>query len=450
MATRTCLNLVLAAGEGTRMKSSRPKVLHKAAGRSLVAHVVHAALEAGGEKLAVVIGPEREDVASEIRGIAPQANIFVQTERKGTAHAVLAARSALQAGADDVLILFGDTPLIRAETLARLRGTLADGAAVAVLGFNAADPTGYGRLIVEGGTLIAIREERDASEAERAIRFCNAGLMAVSGQHALSLLDAVTDDNAKGEFYLTDIVSLARSAGLSTVALEADEEEVQGVNTRAQLASVEAALQKRLRAAALDAGVTMVAPETVFLSADTKIAADVHIEPHVFFGPGVSVETGTIIRAYCHFEGAHIGRNVTIGPFARLRPGASLGEHTRIGNFVEIKNAVLDEDVKVNHLAYVGDAHVGADANIGAGAITCNYDGAQKHRTEIGAGAFIGVNSALVAPVSVGVGAYIATGSVITDDVPSAALGIARSRQTIKEGWAEERRQKISTTKSKG
>jgi bifunctional UDP-N-acetylglucosamine pyrophosphorylase/glucosamine-1-phosphate N-acetyltransferase len=422
------------------MKSARPKVLHEAAGRSLVGHALSSAVAAGASRLAAVIGPDRDDVAKEVRAYAATAQVFVQTERLGTAHAVLAARAALEQPADDVLVLFADTPLVRPETLSRMREALAEGAAIAVLGFSAADPSGYGRLITDKGELVAIREERDANADELKIGFCNAGLMALAGAHALTLLEAVTNANAKREFYLTDVVGLARGLGLKTVALEADETEVQGVNTRAQLASAEAQFQARLRLTAMDNGATLISPETVFLSADTKLGRDVLIEPNVFFGPGVTVEDGATIRANCHLEGAHVGKNVTIGPFARLRPGASLGENTRIGNFVEIKNAVLDHDVKVNHLAYVGDAHVGADANIGAGAITCNYDGVNKHRTEIGAGAFIGVNSALVAPVTVGAGAYIGTGSVITKDVPADALAVARARQEVKEGWAAKRR----------
>ncbi len=442
MASRTCLTVILAAGEGTRMKSDRPKVLHEAAGRSLLAHAVLAAEAAGTDRLAVIVGPDRDDVAAEVHRNASGAQVFIQRERRGTAHAVLSARGALEQPADDVLVLFADTPLVRPETLGRMRAALADGAAVAVLGFYPQDPAGYGRLIVEGDELAAIREEKDASADEKKIGFCNAGLMALSGAHALSLLDGVGDANVQREFYLTDVVGLARSAGLKTVALVADEEEVQGVNTRVQLAAVEAVAQRRLRQDAMLGGVTMIAPDTVFLSADTVFGRDVLIEPHVVFGPGVSVEDGATIRAYCHLEGAHVGRNVTIGPFARLRPGASLGEGTRIGNFVEIKNAVLDAEVKVNHLAYVGDAHVGAEANIGAGAITCNYDGARKHRTEIGAGAFIGVNAALVAPVTVGEGAYIGTGSVITKNVPADSLAVARARQSVMEGWAARRREK--------
>jgi bifunctional UDP-N-acetylglucosamine pyrophosphorylase/glucosamine-1-phosphate N-acetyltransferase len=447
MPPRTCLTLVLAAGEGTRMKSARPKVLHQAAGRSLVGHAISGAREAGADRLAVVVGPGREDVAEEVRAYAPDAQIFVQKDRQGTAHAVLQARTALQQPADDVLVLFADTPLVRPERLKQLRDALADGAAVAVTGFYPHDPEGYGRLILEDDELVAIREERDATLDEKKIGFCNAGIMALAGAQALELLDGVSNANAKREFYLTDVVSLARAAGLKTVAIVAEEEEVQGVNTRAQLAAVEHVLQQKLRAQAMAGGVTLVAPETVFLSADTKFGQDILVEPNVVFGPGVTVEDGVTIRAFCHLEGAHIGKNVTIGPFARLRPGASLGANTRIGNFVEIKNAVLDRDVKVNHLAYVGDAHVGADANIGAGAITCNYDGTQKHHTEIGAGAFVGVNSALVAPVTIGEGAYIGTGSVITKDVPADALAVARTRQMVKPGWAKARRTKSPKSK---
>ncbi|MFC5068770.1 bifunctional UDP-N-acetylglucosamine diphosphorylase/glucosamine-1-phosphate N-acetyltransferase GlmU [Flaviflagellibacter deserti] len=440
MSSRTCLTVILAAGEGTRMRSSLPKVLHAAAGRSLLGHTLSSARDAGAERLAVVVGPGREDVAGEARKYAADSAIFVQRERLGTAHAVLAARDVLTKPADDLLIAFADTPLVKPETLTRMREALADGADVVVLGFQAENPFGYGRLVVKDGQLTAIREEKDATDEERAIRFCNAGLMAIAGKSALSLIETVGNDNAKSEYYLTDVVEIARQKGLRAVALEASEAEVQGVNTKAQLAAVEAEFQKRLRSAALEQGVTLIAPETVFFSADTVLGHDVIVEPNVVFGPGVRVEDNVVIHSFCHLEGAHVGRGVSLGPFARLRPGASLAEKTRIGNFVEIKNAILDENVKVNHLAYIGDAHVGRDANIGAGAITCNYDGVRKHRTEIGAGSFIGVNSALVAPVTVGEGAYIATGSVITDDVPANALGIARGRQVNKEGWADERR----------
>jgi bifunctional UDP-N-acetylglucosamine pyrophosphorylase/glucosamine-1-phosphate N-acetyltransferase len=429
------------------MRSSLPKVLHRAAGRTLLGHALASAEGAGAERLAVIVGPGREDVAAEAQAARPDAQVFTQTERLGTAHAVLAAREALADPADDVLILFADTPLIRSSTLSRMRDELATGADIAVLGFRAADPAGYGRLIVQNGSLAAIREEKDASADERAIDLCNAGLMAMAGKHALSLLDEVGNANAKGEYYLTDVVEIARARGLRAVVLEAPEAEVQGVNTRAQLASAEVAFQQRLRAAAMEAGVTLIAPETVFFSSDTVLQPDVLVEPNVVFGPGVHVESGAVIHAFSHLEGAHVGAGVSIGPFARLRPGASLAEGVRIGNFVEIKNAVLDAGVKVNHLAYVGDSHVGENANIGAGAITCNYDGVNKHRTEIGAGAFIGVNSALVAPVTIGEGAYVATGSIITENVPADALAVARSRQTVKPGWAEERRKTVTKTK---
>ncbi|MPT24825.1 MAG: bifunctional UDP-N-acetylglucosamine diphosphorylase/glucosamine-1-phosphate N-acetyltransferase GlmU [Starkeya sp.] len=441
---RQLLVIVLAAGEGTRMRSALPKVLHAVAGRPMVAHVLDAALAAGAAHLAVVIGPDHDKVATEVRRVAPEAEIFVQTERRGTAHAVLAARAALARGFDDVVVMYGDTPLVQPETLAALRAPLAQGAGVAVLGFRPADPTGYGRLVTEGGELIAIREEKEASEAERAIRLCNAGLMALDGRAALGLLEQVEDANAKREFYLTDVVSIARAQGRSNTVCEVAAEEVAGVNSRAQLAEAEAILQRRLRARALEAGVTLVAPETVFLSADTIFGRDVIVEPNVFFGPGVRVEEGATIRAFSHVEGAHVGPGAIVGPFARLRPGAALGQGVHVGNFVEIKASDLAAGAKVNHLSYVGDSSVGANTNIGAGTITCNYDGFRKHRTTIGANAFVGTNSLLVAPVSVGDGAYIGTGSVITDDVPADALAIGRARQVNKPGLAARLRARLS------
>jgi bifunctional UDP-N-acetylglucosamine pyrophosphorylase/glucosamine-1-phosphate N-acetyltransferase len=329
-----------------------------------------------------------------------------------------------------------------------MRKALASGADVAVLGFRPADPSGYGRLIVEGGRLMAIREEKDASAFERAIGLCNAGLMALAGRHALALLRQVSNKNAKGEYYLTDAVALAASAGLKTVALEAEEDEVRGINTRAQLAEAEAVLQRRLRAVAMENGVTLVAPETVFFSADTKLARDVLVEPNVVFGPGVVVEEGAVIRAFSHLEGAHVGKGARVGPYARLRPGARLGANVHIGNFVEVKEAEIAAGAKANHLSYIGDARVGEGANVGAGTITCNYDGAAKHRTEIGAHAFIGSNSALVAPVSIGDDAYIGSGSVITENVPAGALAVGRGRQVVKEGWAKRLRAKAKRAKA--
>jgi bifunctional UDP-N-acetylglucosamine pyrophosphorylase / glucosamine-1-phosphate N-acetyltransferase len=432
---RTCLTIALAAGEGTRMRSSRPKVLHPIAGRSLLGHVLAAVDPAPGAAVAVVIGPHQDAVAKEVGRLSPAARIFLQGEPRGTAHAVLAAREAIAKGYDDILVLFADTPLVRRETLDRMRAAVADGAAVAALGFRAADPAGYGRLLVEAGQFLAIREDKDASPQERNIAFCNAGLMALDGRHALRILDAIDDRNAKREYYLSDAVAVARRMGLKTVALEAEEDEVRGTNTRAQLAEAEAVLQQRLRTAALEAGVTMVAPETVFLAADTVLGRDVTIEPHVVFGPGVVVEEGAVIHAFSHLEGAHVGKGASVGPFARLRPGTQIGAKAKIGNFVEVKASVIEAGAKANHLSYLGDARVGEGANIGAGTITCNYDGMAKHRTDIGKGAFIGSNSALVAPVAIGDEAYVGSGSVITHDVPAGALALARSKQVVKEGW---------------
>lgn len=436
-AARSCLAIVLAAGEGTRMRSTLPKVLHVVAGRTLLAHVLTALAKAGGTQTAVVVGPDREDVAAEAKRVAPNAQTFVQAERRGTAHAVLAAKEAIKKGAADVLVIFGDTPLILPETLARLRGALIDGSAVAVLGFRPADPKGYGRLVTQGSELLAIVEEADATDAQRAITLCNGGLMAIAGKHALAILEKIGNANRKGEFYLTDAVAVARGMMLKAAALEVSEDEVSGINTKAQLAAAEAVTQQRLRVAAMEAGVTLVAPETVHLSADTKLGKDVTVEPYVVFGPGVTVEDGATIRSFSHLQGAHVGKGAIVGPYARLRPGAKLEENVHIGNFVEVKEALIEAGAKANHLAYIGDARVGAAANIGAGTITCNYDGAAKHRTDIGAGAFIGSNSSLVAPVKIGDGAYTGSGSVITKDVPAGSLALGRAQQVVKEGWAE-------------
>jgi bifunctional UDP-N-acetylglucosamine pyrophosphorylase/glucosamine-1-phosphate N-acetyltransferase len=431
------------------MRSALPKVLHAIAGRSLLAHVLRAVAETKVTAAAVVVGPNQEAVAAEAERVLPGAQCFVQHERRGTAHAVLAARPALERKADDILIVYGDTPLIRAATLNKLRAPLAAGAAVVVLGFRPADPSGYGRLVVDGDKLIAIREEADASEAEKAIGLCNGGIMALAGTHALSILDRIGDNNRKREFYLTDAVEIARSMKLDAAVVEAEEDDVRGINTKAQLAEAEAALQQRLRKAALEAGVTMVAPETVFLSADTIFGKDVVIEPYVVFGDKVTVEDGAVIHAFSHLAGAHVGKKCSVGPFARLRPGTRLGEGARIGNFVEIKEAVIAAGAKANHLSYIGDASVGANANIGAGTITCNYDGTAKHRTTIGQDAFIGSNTALVAPVEIGDGAYVGSGSVITGNVPADALALARARQVVKEKWATRLRSLKSLGKKK-
>ena len=415
------------------MRSQMPKALHSLAGRSLLAHVIAVADFAGADRLAVVVGPDHEAMTAEARRRSTNVEIYEQRERRGTAHAVLSAREAIARGADDILVMFADTPLVRAETLLKLRGRLADGAAVAVLGFKPTKPEGYGRLVMQGGELVAIREERDAAPEERKIGLCNGGLMALAGKQALAILARIGNANAKGEYYLTDAVAIAREMGLKAIAIETSEDDVRGINTKVQLAEAEAVLQQRLRLAALEAGVTMIAPQSVYLSADTKFGKDVTIEPNVVFGPGVTVEDGATIRSFSHLEGAHVGKGARVGPFARLRPGAQLGEDVHVGNFVEVKEAKIEAGAKANHLAYIGDARLGAGSNFGAGAIVCNYDGAAKHRTDIGKGTFIGSNAALVAPVKVGDGAYVATGSVITHDVPPDALAIARSRQVVKE-----------------
>jgi bifunctional UDP-N-acetylglucosamine pyrophosphorylase/glucosamine-1-phosphate N-acetyltransferase len=434
---RTCLAIVLAAGEGTRMKSDLPKVLHELAGCSMLGHVLAALAVAQADQVAVVVGPNHAAVESEVRRVMPTAEIFEQAERRGTAHAVLAARDAIARGYDDLLVVFADTPLVRGETFLEMRKALAVfQAGVVVLGFEPEDPAGYGRLLRENGELVAIREEKDATEAEREIGLCNAGLMAFDGHKALELLEAIGNDNVKGEFYLTEAVAVSRASGFMAAVLDVAPSEVLGVNDRVQLSTAEAVLQERLREAAMQNGVTMRDPLSTYLSFDTVIGRDVVIEPNVVFGPGVSIEDGALIRAFSHITGAKIGKNAIVGPFARLRPGAELHENVHVGNFVEVKAAVLEAGVKANHLSYIGDARIGARTNIGAGTITCNYNGFAKFKTEIGEDAFIGVNSALVAPVKIGAGAYIGTGSVITQDVAPDALALARERQIEKPGWA--------------
>jgi bifunctional UDP-N-acetylglucosamine pyrophosphorylase/glucosamine-1-phosphate N-acetyltransferase len=439
MTARSSLTIVLAAGEGTRMRSTLPKVLHPLAGQSLLAHVLEAAPNSAA--VAVVIGPDHRAVADEIKRVRPEAATYVQRERLGTAHAVLAAREAIERGVDDLLIVFGDTPLISAATFARLRKPLKNGAALAVLGFRPADPAGYGRLLVEEDRLVAIREHADATPAERAIQLCNAGVMAFDGHRALQIIERIGNANSKAEYYLVDAVAIARDLGLEAVVIETTEDEVRGINTKAQLAETEQVMQARLRRAALEAGVTMIAPDTVYLAADTKFGNDVTIEPFVVIGPGVSIADGAVIQSFSHIVQATIGKKASVGPYARLRPGTSLGEGAKIGNFVETKAATLEAGVKVNHLSYIGDSHVGANTNIGAGTITCNYDGFGKHKTEIGTGAFVGTNSSLVAPVKIGNGAYIGSGSVITKDVPDDALAVERSPQTNREGGAKRYRE---------
>ncbi len=449
MASRPLLTIVLAAGKGTRMKSAVPKVLHRVGGLSLLGHVLGAARGLGEGSLAVVIGSDMEPVRSEAAQLAPEAAIFVQDRQLGTAHAVLAARPAIAGHKGDVLIAFADTPLVRPGTLGRLLGRLDARTPLAVLGFEAADPTGYGRLLCDAaGDLSAIREHKDASEEERAVTFCCSGLMAFRGEAMLELLDGIGASNAQHEYYLTDAVAIARAKGYRVAAETCAEEEVLGINSRNQLAIAEAVFQRRFRDRAMAEGATLIAPETVWFSHDTIVGRDVTIEPNVFFGPRVTVEDDVHIHANCHLEGAHIRRGARVGPFARLRPGADLGPGVRIGNFVEVKNVTLEAGAKANHLAYLGDGSVGAGANIGAGTIFCNYDGFLKHRTEVGPGAFVGSNSALVAPVSIGPGAYVGSGSVITRNVPADALALERNELSIRDGWAAKFRAMMQRRKS--
>ncbi|HTZ69077.1 MAG TPA: bifunctional UDP-N-acetylglucosamine diphosphorylase/glucosamine-1-phosphate N-acetyltransferase GlmU [Acetobacteraceae bacterium] len=416
--------VILAAGLGTRMKSALPKAAHKLAGRPMLQHLL-ATCEALFGRIVVVVGPDMESLA---KLAAPHA-VRVQAERLGTAHAALAAADAF--GDGDVAVLFADNPLISSETLRTLLDTRRDSAAgLALMAMRPADPARYGRLVMENGVVARIVEWADATPAERNITLCNAGALCGPAARLLGWLRDIRNDNAKGEYYLTDLVALARRDGERVVAVEAPEAELRGINSRAELAAAEAEIQSRLRMAAMDAGATLIAPETVFFAWDTALAPDTVVEPHVVFGPGVSVESGAQIRAFTHLEGCHVGAGAIVGPYARLRPGAVLGENAHVGNFVELKAATLGAGAKANHLAYIGDASVGPGSNIGAGTITCNYDGFEKHRTEIGARVFVGSDSVLVAPVRLGDGSFIAAGSVITKDVPPDALAFGRARQS--------------------
>ncbi len=446
--TRTCLAVILAAGESTRMKSSMSKVLHPVGGRPMIAHVVESLVNAGISSVALVVGRDAEPVTSAAKRGDIEISAFLQTQRLGTGHAVLAAKEAIAKGFDDILVVFGDTPLITAAPLMAARQALAEGNDVVVIGFQTADPTGYGRLIVENGELLAIREQKDASEEERRITYCNGGLMAINGDKVLELLGKIGNTNVKGEYYLTDIVEIVRAGGGKAIAVEAPEAELMGCNNRAELALIEAVWQKRRRHELMVSGVSMIAPETVFLAFDTQIGQDVMIEPNVVFGPGVTVESGAVVHAFSHLEGAHVGAGATVGPYARLRPGANLGRDAKVGNFCEVKKAEIGAGAKVNHLTYIGDAFVGEKTNIGAGTITCNYDGVNKHITRIGANAFIGSNSSLVAPVSVGDGALVASGSVVTEDVPADAVAFGRARQEIKPGRATILRERYQAEKA--
>lgn len=446
---RSCLSIILAAGEGTRMKSSLPKVLHKIAGLPLVCHVVRQIQSIGEGEIAIIVGRGAEDVSLAVREFSVKAKFFIQKERLGTAHAALAAREMLQNNFDDVLIVFGDTPLIEAKSLERARAELANGADIVVMGFETDNPSGYGRLIEDNGELKAIVEEKDATDGQKKIKFCNGGVMAINGKLALSLLENVKNHNAKKEYYLTDIVSLGVSRKLDVRAIKIPFENIIGVNTRIELSQAEALWQKRKADELMLSGVTMLLPESIYFSYDTEIGSDVIIEPNVFFGPKVKVKSGAIIHGFSHLEGASVEEGAEIGPYARLRPGAMLAKYAKVGNFCEVKKAKIGEGAKVNHLTYIGDAEIGDRTNIGAGTITCNYDGFNKWQTIIGSDAFIGSNSALVAPVKIGNGAYVASGSVITDNVPENSVAFGRARQANKEGHAEALRQRFSSLKNK-
>ncbi len=427
--------IVLAAGQGTRMGSNLPKVLHPLAGAPLLWHALRAGAVLEPERRVVVVGHGAEAVAASAREADPEVAVVRQYDRLGTAHAALQAAPALEGFAGDALVLYGDTPFIGEDTLHALQAARSR-ADVVVLGFEAADPTGYGRLVMDGDRLERIVEQKDATEAERAIRLCNSGVVCADARLLMDLAAGVGNANASGEYYLTDIVALGRERGLTAGVVRCAEAETLGINTPSELAAAEAAFQARARAEAVANGVALQGPDTVFFAFDTALGGGATVEPYVVFGPGVTVETGARIRSFSHLEGCHVSRGATVGPFARLRPGAELAEGVRVGNFVEIKNATLDEGAKVNHLTYVGDAEVGAGANLGAGTVTCNYDGVSKHRSEIGAGAFIGSATMLVAPVRVGQGAMTGSGSVITEDVPDGALAVARARQVNKPGLA--------------
>lgn len=427
--------ILLAAGKGTRMNSDLPKVLHPIAGAPMLVHAMRAAAALEPARMVVVGGHGLEQVRAAALAYEPAAQVVEQAEQRGTGHAARMAEAALEGFEGTVLVMYGDTPFVTPETLTALTEA-AERFDVAVLGFEAAEPGRYGRLITRGDALERIVEAKEATDEERAITLCNSGVMACRAPLIWELLTEVTDDNAAGEFYLTDLPALARARGLGAGVVTCEEAETLGVNSRTELAAADALFQARAKAALTEDGVTLLDPASTYLAFDTVIGRDSTIDPNVYFGPGVTVESGAHIRAFSHLEGCHVARGAVVGPFARLRPGAELAEDTRVGNFVEIKNAQLHEGAKVNHLSYVGDATVGARANLGAGTVTCNYDGFAKHHTEIGAGAFIGSDTMLVAPVSVGAGAMTVTGSVITEDVPDDAVAYARARQDTKPGRA--------------
>lgn len=441
--------VILAAGQGTRMKSPLPKVLHPVGGRAMLDRAIDAAERLGCARIVVVVGAHSPQVKAHVEARLGSGSTALQDPPLGTGHAVLAARAALEGFEGDVVVTYADCPLLDAPAIEPLLELREAGADLAVLGFHAVEPGAYGRLITaEGDQLLKIVEAKDASPQELAVRACNSGVLAASAERLFELLAEVKNDNAKGEYYLTDVVGLARARGQKAKVAWGEETDVLGVNSQAELADAERVFQTNVRRRLLAEGVSMTAPETVFFAWDTEVAPGVRIEPNVVFGPGVRVAAAAEIRSFCHLEGASVGEGALIGPFARLRPGAEIGAQAHIGNFVEVKNATVGEGAKANHLAYLGDGDVGAKANIGAGVIFCNYDGFFKHRTTVGEGAFVGSDCALVAPVSIGAGAYIGSGSVITRDVAPDALALERSPQVEKPGWAARFREHMRARKA--
>ena len=444
------LTITLAAGMGTRMRSSIPKVLHPIGGRSMLAHVLSLANELGNKQNVVVLGPELEEQGNSVIPDHIPAQTVIQKERLGTAHAVLSAIDPITQHDGNILILYGDTPLLSLEALRKLTTRLDEGADIVVLGFNAVDPTGYGRLLESpDGALVAIREHKDASANEREVTLCNSGVFGFKADTLPDLLARINNDNANGEYYLTDTVELAKSDGLELAIVTCDELEVLGVNSREQLSLAEKIYQRKRRRDIMDGGATLLDPDSVYFSHDTKIGQDVLIEPNVFFGPGVTVANNVHIKAFCHLEQTTIGRGAAIGPYARLRPAAVIGENAKVGNFVEIKKSTVEEGAKVSHLTYIGDARIGKNANIGAGTITCNYDGFNKHFTDIGENAFIGSNSALVAPIKIGDGAFVGSGSVVTRNVADNSLAVSRAKQRQIDDWAIKFRRMNASVKAK-
>ncbi|ACT57415.1 bifunctional UDP-N-acetylglucosamine diphosphorylase/glucosamine-1-phosphate N-acetyltransferase GlmU [Candidatus Liberibacter asiaticus] len=439
---RKRLAIVLAAGRGHRMKSSSSKVLQKIAGKPMISHVMETIAAAGIENVALVLGYGAEEITRINFPPTLSVEYYIQDCQQGTAHAVLTAQDAIKPGYDDVIIMYGDVPLVSSHTLKKAMDKIAQGYSIAVVGFNADNPKGYGRLLIKNNEIIAIREENDATDEERKIHYCNSGLMAIDGLYIMDWLLQIKKNKVSQEYYLTDIIEKARLDGKSIASIDVKEQEVCGCNNRYELSLIENIWQSRYRRQMMISGVTMIAPETVFLSHDTIIQPDTVIEPHVFFGCGVSIENYVQIRAFSYLEGVHIGKKTIIGPFARIRQETTIEKNVRIGNFCEVKKATIKEGSKINHLSYVGDSVVGKNVNIGAGTITCNYDGTHKYKTHINENAFIGSNSSLIAPITIGQGTYVASGSIITQDTPENSLVFARSRQIVKEDGALSMRKK--------